>query len=163
MSVVMNANAVGAMARWCAIAAVLAMVLAGCRSSRDVAQRVESHKILREIDTLVTVPGGTAQMVADVSVCDGALMIGGVETTGAGVQLRARVEAGDSGAYRLVVDAAVPERAVAVQLHEERTDVEERSQERSSHDSRVLPVWVVVAVVAIVMIIINVLRRWKKK
>lgn len=161
MSVVMCVRTVRAMARWCAIATVVMMMLAGCRSSRDVAQRVESHKILREIDTLVTVPGGEAQMIADVSVSEGKLTIGGVSTTGEGVQLRARIEDHGDGTYNLVVDAEVAEREVAVQVREEVTDVKENRSEERRHDSRGLPMWVVVAT-AVVLTIIIVIKRWTK-
>lgn len=161
MSVVMCVRTVGAMARWCAIATVFVMLLAGCRSSRDVAQQVESHKILRTIDTLVTVPGGEAQMIADVSVSEGKLTIGSVSATGEGVQLRARIEDQGDGAYSLVVDAEVAEREVAVQVREEKTDVIENSSEERHHDSSGVPMWVVVAVVAIVLTVICIMR-WMK-
>lgn len=158
MSVVMCVRTVRAMARWCAIATVVMMMLAGCSSSRDVAQRVESHKILREIDTLVTVPGGEAQMIADVSVSEGKLTIGSVSTTGEGVQLRARIEDQGDGAYSLVVDAEVAEREVAVQVREEVTDVKENRSEERRHDSRGLPMWVVVATVVVLLTLIIVVR-----
>lgn len=161
MSVVMCVRTVGAMARWCAIATVFVMLLVGCHSSRDVAQQVESHKIVRSIDTLVTVLGGEAQMIADVSVSEGKLSIGSVSTTGEGVQLSARVEEQGGGTYKLVVDAEVAEREVAVQVREEITDVKENSSEERHHDSSGVPMWVVVAVVAIVLTVICIMR-WMK-
>ena len=162
MSVVICVSrTVGAMARWCAIATVFVMLLAGCHSSRDVAQQVESHKILRTIDTLVTVPGGEAQMIADVSVSEGKLTIGSVSATGEGVQLRARIEDQGDGAYSLVVDAEVAEREVAVQVREEITDVRENSSEEHHCDSSGVPLWVVMATTVVLTIII-VINRWTK-
>lgn len=161
MSVVMCVKTVGAMARWCAIATVVTLLLVSCRSSREVMQQVDTHTFERRIDTLVTVPGGEARMIADVSVIDGKLSIGSVESAGNGVNLSARVERTEAGDYQLVVDATAPEREVAVQLREEKTDVSEYNSEERHHDSSGVPMWVVVAVVAIVLTLILYVR-WMK-
>lgn len=158
MSVVMCVKTVGDMARVSAIATVVTLLLVSCRSSREVMQQVDTHTFERRIDTLVTVPGGEARMIADVSVIDGELSIGSVESAGNGVNLSARVERTESGDYQLVVDATVPEREVAVQIHEETTEVRENRSEERHHDSSGVPMWVVVAVVAIVLTLILYVR-----
>lgn len=162
MSVVICVSrTVEAMARWCAIATVVTLLLVSCRSSREVMQQVDTHTFERRIDTLVTVPGGEARMIADVSVIDGELSIGSVESAGNGVNLSARVERTEAGDYQLVVDATVPEREVAVRLHEETTDVSEYNSEERHHDSSGVPLWAVVGVVAIVLTLILYVR-WMK-
>lgn len=162
MSVVMCVSkTVGAMARVSAIATVVTLLLVSCRSSREVMQQVDTHTFERRIDTLVTVPGGEARMIADVSVIDGKLSIGSVESAGNGVNLSARVERTEAGDYQLVVDATVPEREVAVQIHEETTEVRENRSEDHHHDSSCVPLWAVVGVVAIVLTLILYVR-WMK-
>lgn len=161
MSVVMCVRTVRAMARWCAIATVVTVLLAGCKSQRAVLQQSDTQKIVREIDTLVTVAGGDARLIADVEVVNGELSIGSVESAGNGVNLSARVERTEAGDYQLVVDATVPEREVAVRLREEKTDVSEYNSEERHHDSSGVPMWVVVAVVAIVLTVICIMR-WMK-
>lgn len=162
MSVVICVSrTVGAMARWCAIATVVTLLLVSCRSSREVMQQVDTHTFERRIDTLVTVPGGEARMIADVSVIDGKLTVGSTETSGKGIALSTRIERCGEGQYQLVVDAAVEEREVAVQIHEETTDVSEYNSEERHHDSSGVPLWAVVGVVAIVLTLILYVR-WMK-
>lgn len=161
MSVVMCVKTVGAMARWCAIATVVTLLLVSCRSSREVIQRVDTHIFERCIDTLVTVPGGEARMIADVSVIDGKMTIGSTETSGEGIALSTRIERCGEGQYQLVVDAAVEEREVAVQIHEETTEVRENRSEDHHHDSSGVPLWAVVGVVAIVLTLI-IYVRWMR-
>ena len=161
MSVVMCVKTVGAMARVSAIATVVTLLLVSCRSSREVMQRVDTHTFERRIDTLVTVPGGEARMIADVSVIDGKLAIGSTENSGKGIALSTRIERCGEGQYQLVVDATVEEREVAVQMHEETTEVRENRSEDHHHDSSGVPMWVVVVVVAIVLTLILYVR-WMK-
>lgn len=163
MSVVMCVRTVRAMARLCAIATVVTVLLASCRSSRDVTSQSDVHKIVRTIDTLVTVRGGEAQMIADVSVSEGKLTIGGVSTTGEGVQLSARIEERGGGTYQLVVDADVADREVHVVRHEEMIDVVEYNNEERHQESSRMPVWAVVATVVVLLTLIIVVLRWMKK
>ena len=144
MSVVMCVKTVGAMARVSAIATVVTLHLVSCRSSREVMQQVATHTFERRIDTLVTVPGGDARMIVDVSVIDGKLTIGSTETSSEGIALNTCIERCGEGQYQLVVDAAVEEREVAVQIHEETTEVRENRSEEHHHDSSGVPLWAVV-------------------
>lgn len=162
MSVVMCVRMVRAMARVCAIATVVTALLVSCQSSRAVSQQRDVQTIVRTIDTLITVPGGDARLVADVQVGNCELSIGRVESTGNGVNLAAHVERTGEGNYRLVVDADVAEKEVSVQLLEETTDKREKNSEERSHDSSGVPMWLVVAIVAIVLILILYVR-WTKK
>lgn len=161
MSVVMCVKTVGAMARVSAIATVVTLLLVSCRSSREVMQQVDTHTFERRIDTLVTVPGGEARMIADVSVIDGKLTVGSTETSGKGIALSTRIERCGEGQYQLVVDAAMEEREVAVQIHEETTEVRDNRSEDHHHDSSGVPLWVVVGVVAIVLTL-TLYVRWMK-
>jgi hypothetical protein len=100
-------------------------------------------------------------MIADVSVIDGKLTVGSTETSGKGIALSTRIERCGEGQYQLVVDATVPERDVAVQIHEETTEVRDNRSEDHHHDSSGVPLWAVVGVVAIVLTLILYVR-WMK-
>ena len=159
MSVVVRPS-VKAMARYIAIAAVVLM-MAACKSSSVVALDVTSHKIERSIDTLLTIEGGEARLQANLSVIDGRLVMQGVETTGEGVSLKARIDQED-GCYSLVVDAEVADRQVPVQLHEKREIIAEHIDEEKMQDSRQVPMWIAAVVVLVVLILIYIVKRWTK-
>lgn len=148
------------MARYLAIAAVVLM-MAACKSSSAVVRNVTTHRIERRIDTLLTIEGGEARLQANLSVIDGRLVMQGVETTGEGVSLKARIEQED-GCYSLVVDAEVADRQVSVQLHEESICIDEHIDEEMMQDSRAIPLWVVAAGGLVVLIFIYIVKRWMK-
>lgn len=158
MSVVVRPS-VMAMARYLAIAAVV-LSMASCKSSSVVARDVTSHKIERSIDTLLTIEGGEARLQANLSVIDGRLVMQGVETTGEGVSLKARIEQED-GCYSLVVDAEVADRQVPLQLHEKREIIAEHIDEEKMQDGRAIPLWIV-GVVVLVVLILYIVKRWMR-
>lgn len=149
-----------AMALCCAIATVV-LVLAGCKSSSAVVRDVTTHRIERRIDTLLTIEGGEARLLADIVVVDGKIVLRGVESTGEGVSMKARIEQEDDR-YSLVVDAEVADRQVPVQLHEKREIIAEHLDEEKMQDSRAIPVWLVGVVVLVVLTVIYIIRIWKK-
>ena len=161
MSVVVGGMTSSAMARICAIATVVLVLLAGCKSSSAVVRNVTTHRIERRIDTLLTIEGGEARLLADIVVVDGKIVLRGVESTGEGVSLKARIEQEDDR-YSLVVDAKVADRQVPVQLHEEREIIAEHLDEEKMQDSRAVPVWLVGVVVLVVLILIYIVKRWTR-
>lgn len=161
MTVVVGGMTSSAMARICAIATVVLVLLAGCKSSSAVVADRAIERMSRSVDTLLTVPGGEARMRASLAVADGKIVLRGVESTGEGVSMKARIEQEDDR-YSLVVDAEVAERQVPVQLHEEREIIAEHLDEDKMHDSRAIPVWIVGVVVLVVLILIYIVKRWTK-
>lgn len=159
MSVVVRPS-VMAMARYIAIAAVVLMI-AACKSSSAVVRDVTTHRIERRVDTLLTIEGGEARLQANLAIIDGRLVMQGVETTGEGVSLKARIEQED-GCYSLVVDAEVADKVVPVQLHEESICIDEHIDEEKMQDSRAMPVWIVGVVVLVVLILIYIVKRWMR-
>lgn len=159
MSVVLTPS-VMAMARYLAIAAVV-LILAGCKSSSAVVHDVITHKIERNIDTLLTIEGGEARLQASFALIEGQLVMQGVESIGDGVSLSTRLEKRDD-VYALVVDAEVADKVVPVQLHEEREYIEEHLDEDKVQDSRPVPMWIVAVVVLVVLILIYIVKRWTK-
>lgn len=148
------------MARVCAIATIL--FAASCKSNHAVVSDKAVEVMRRTVDTVAVIPGASAQLIADIALQDGKLVMGDVAMRGDGISMGARIE-DRGGRAVIVVDADIEARSIAVQLQEEVVREREHIDEEQSQDSRVFPVSIAVVAVLAIVLIIYFISRWIKK
>ena len=136
---------------------LVVLLLMGCKSSREVVEYDKMSRIERCVDTLLTLPGDTSKVIAQVSVKGGHPELHDVEKEEGDVRINIHLD--ETGV--LQVEAISPAREVPVQMEERVTEIERSRNEERRHDSRVVSVVPLVVILAIITLII-VVKQWMK-
>ena len=136
---------------------LVVLLLTGCKSSRDVVEYDKMSRIERRVGTLLTLPGDTSRVIAQVRVEGGHPELHDVCRKEGDVRVDVRLD--DDG--HLHIEAISPTREVPVQVEEIVTEVERSRHEEVRQDSRVVSVVPVVVIVAVITLIIAI-KRWMK-